>query len=410
MDDAPTNPEPISMKTPDEAAAATPVVPLSHQGTSTRRTRRAQGTAKRTTSQLTLGEYAAQQLAFERACSANGEGKLSTVENWESLIKALPPWLAAMPLASLKRRDCERYFAELQAAQTAGNLAETTVEMRKRFLRALVQRARQADLIDSNPCAVVLRAERNAQGRGAGAREITEAQTLSAEQLVHVLVVAACVVPPLFFVLVAVMLMTGLLGSEARALQLGDLEFDHVCGGVRRPRLCVRRIEHHGTLSVAGWEERYVDVPPVLEAILRWWIATRGLTEKDAWLFPGPLPRKGSRRAQHVPPDCTNWCVPRETLDGAWRRIRSRALPTSRLTLTALHHAFCTVSLQLGEDPLYVSLQVGHRSLKYTRRAYGSFLDIPSQGTSAAPSAQLQAALESACAKAAEAAARKRRS
>ncbi len=354
---------------------------------------------------LTLGAYAAQQLALEQRFLAKDAAKLSTVQNWQGHINALPATLMATRLTAIGKADCEAYFAALQA----GPLADTTKETRQRFLHMLLQRARQEGLIARNPCTGVLRAQRHLQGRGVGAREVTEAQTLSAAQVVTVLVVAACAEPPLFFVLVAVMVLTGLLGGEARALQLDDLELDYRCGPRRRPRLCVRRIEFNGTVSLAGWEQRYVDVPPLLEAILRWWIATRGLTDPAAWLFPGPLPRKGSQRATQIPRGRTDWCVPTETVQASWRRIQARALPGSERSLTALRHAFCSLSLQLGEEVLYVSVQVGHRTVKYTRQAYMAFLDVPSQGTGDASSEEaLAAALGPAIARAAEVAERLR--
>ncbi len=360
---------------------------------------------RRGPTRLTLGAYATQQLALEQGFLAEDAAKSSTVQNMKGHINALPATLMATRLTAIGKADCEAYFAALQA----GPLADTTKETRQRFLHMLLQRARQEGLIARNPCTAVLRAQRHLQGRGVGAREVTEAQTLSAAQVVTVLVVAACSAPPLFFVLVAVMVLTGLLGGEARALQLGDLELDYRCGPRRRPRLCVRRIEFNGTLSLAGWEERYVDVPPLLEAILRWWIATRGLTDPAAWLFPGPLPRKGSQRATQVPRGRMDWCVSTETVLASWRRILAQALPESQLPLTALRHAFCSLSLQLGEEVLYVSVQVGHRTVKYTRQAYMAFLDVPGQGTCDASSEEaLAAALGPAIARATEVAERLR--
>jgi len=380
-----------------ELAATPPEVPAPPPPSP--RTRRSRRKARRRgQSPLTLGAYATQQLALEQDFLAIGEAKPATVANWKGHINALPATLTAMQLTAIGTGDCEAYFAALQA----GTLADTTIGTRQRFLHALLQRARQEGRIDRNPCTAVLRAQRNTQGRGVGAREVTDAQTLSAEQVVTVLVVAAGTVPPLFFVVVAVMLLTGLLGGEARALQLGDLELDHRCGERRRPRLCVRRIEFNGTLSLAGWEERYVDVSPLLEAILRWWIVTRGITDPAAWLCPGPLPRKKSRRATHVPRGYMDWCVSTETVQAYWLRIRDLALPGSQLSLTALRHAFCSLSLQLGEQVLYVSVQVGHRTVKYTRQAYKAFLDVPNQGTVDASSEEaLTAALGPAIARAA---------
>ncbi len=394
MDNTCTNPETTLTELVETTDATTPAtIPSGKPAPSRRAGQRKSKAARPEAISLALGQYAAQQLVLERTCCANGDGKLATVEAWETLVKTLPSWLTAMPLPSIKPYDCERYFAELQARHRAGTLVEKTMAVRKRFLRSLLQRARQENLIDSNPCAALLLAEYKSQGRGAGPCEVTEEQTLSPDQMVRVLVVAACAVPPIFFVLVAVMLLTGMLGGEARALQLGDLQLDHCCGQNRRPRIWIRHIEHHGTLSPAGWEERYVDVPPVLEAILRWWISTRGITETQALLFPGPLPRKGSRRAERVQPGRTDWCVPVETLKANWERIRLHAVPGSKLSLTALRYAFSTISLLLGEDPLYVSLQVGHRTLRYTEKIFRKFINVPSQGAFAASTEDLRAAL-----------------
>lgn len=343
--------------------------------------------AEQTPPKPTLIEFAQQQLDLERGCLAKGEGKLSTIETWQTHITVLPAWLAAKPLEDITTDDCDTYFADLQSRQAEGKLATSTITVRKKFLGSLLQRARQEGLIDQNVCAEVLGKEGKARG-GSGPREITEADTLSPDELVRVITVAACIVPPLFFVLVAVMLLTGLLGGEARALQLGDLQLDHVFAGVRRPRIHVRRIEHHGKLSLSGWEERYVDVPPLLEAILRWWIDTLRITEPTAWLFPGPLPRAGSKRAEQLAEARPDWCVAPETLKANWRKIRNCALPGSRLSLSALRHTFCTLSLQLGEDSLYVSLQVGHRSRRYTRKVYHVFIEVLRRRPPTPPSAQ----------------------
>lgn len=391
MDNAATPPtDPLEPADGDDAscgaAPAAPNAPSASKASS-RKKSRASKKAGQTTPKIDLAQFARQQLDLERACLANGEGKRSTVDTYQTSIKVLPTWLTVKPLKDITTGDCDTYFAELQDQQTKGDLATSTITVRKKFLSSLLQRARQEGLIDRNVCAEVLGKNGKARG-GTGPREITEADTLSADQLVRVFVVAACVVPPLFFVVMAVILLTGLLNGEARALQLGDLQLDHICGGVRRPRIWVRRIEHGGTLSLAGWEERYVDVPPLLEAILRWWIDTRGITDPAAWLFPGPLPRAGSKRAEQLTERRPDWCVARETVDANWRRIRDRVLPGSRLTLSDLRHTFCALSLLLGEALLYVSLHVGHRSVKYTRRVYNHFIEIARQHTPTPPSTQ----------------------
>lgn len=369
-----TTPPTDPLKPADEAGGANPAAPDATSSPTTTSPKKKSGAKKkggRTKSTFMLGEFAQQQLERERTCVANGEGKQSTLDNWQTHLKALPAWLNATPLKSITSKHCKTYFDQLQTME----LAPSTITVRKVFLGSLLQRALQEAWIDDNPCADLLQTEANARG-GTGHREITEADTLSPEQFERVFIVAACLVPPLFFVVVAVILLTGMLGGEARALQLGDLQLNHVCGGVRRPRIRVRWIEHHGTLSLAGWEERYVDVPPLLEGILCWWIDTRGITDPAAWLFPGPLPRTGSKRAEQLTDVRPNWCVAPETLNANWRKIRDRALPGSQLSLTDLRHTFCALSLLLGEDLLYVSLQVGHRAVKYTGRVYRCFVEI----------------------------------
>lgn len=384
MDHTPTPPtDPLDQADGDGGAASSaPESAPSPTTTSPQKKSKAKKKGGRTKSTLTLGEFAQQQLERERTCLANGEGKRSTLDTWETHLQVLPASLKTKSLESITSKDCKTYFDELQTKE----LAPATITVRKGFLGSLLQRAIQEGWIDDNPCADLLQTEPKARG-GTGHREITESDTLSPEQFERVFIVAACLAPPLFFVVVAVILLTGVLGGEARALQLGDLQLNHVCGGVRRPRIRVRRIEHQGTLSLAGWEERYVDVSPLLEAILRWWIDTRGITDPAAWLFPGPLPRAGSKRAEQLTDARPNWCVARETLDASWRRIRDRALPGSQLTLSNLRHTFCALSLTLGEDLLYVSLHVGHRSIKYTHRVYNSFLEIARQHPPTPPSA-----------------------
>lgn len=366
---------------PDVAGPAASPVDQSAPARQSLRPRRSKRTANSNApTAVTLETYARQQLVREQSLQAKDHAKLATVEHWESLINVLPPWLAAMPLTAIDARACQTYFAELAALQQGGQLAESTIIVRRNFLSTVLTRARHAGLIGTNPCTDILQQLKQTRGRGGTRHEVTEAQTLTADQIVRVLVVAACDVPPCFYVLVAVMVLTGMVGSEARALQLGDLELDYQCNGVRRPRLWVRRIEHHGTLSRAGWEERSVDVPPLLEAILRDWIARQGLTDPLAWLFPGPLPRATSQRAARIPEGLTTWCMAPETLREAWRKIEARALPGAPRSLTALHHAYCTLSFQLEEDLLYVSLQVGHRSARYTEKAYREWLNPESQG------------------------------
>ncbi|WHZ14336.1 MAG: hypothetical protein OJF52_001174 [Nitrospira sp.] len=320
---------------------------------------------------MTVGRWIDQMIQEENALLTQDEAKLSIIEHWEKYRRNFPLWLLDTELTVITEDDCRRHLGELRARVAARTLAESTLHVQFVFLQTLLQRAVEAGHRTTNPAAAVLRQLPPSRGRGTGIRPMAPEKALSPEALIKVLTLASCVLSPCYFVLFAVIGLAGLLMSEARVLQVGDVELDHTYLGKPRPRLRVRRLEHNGSLSIPGWQERYVDVNPVLAAILRWWIATLPSREPTTWLFPGPLPKAGSNRASRIQPGTTEWCLSKETVREQWNVLMQVYQPTGRRpSLRALQFAYFTASLTLGEDILYVSRQAGHATERYTRQVF----------------------------------------
>ncbi len=160
--------------------------------------------------------------------------------------------------------------------------------------------------------------------------------------------------------IVHVMLFGGLRRGEAFALQHGDVDVE-AHGG----RLRVRRSLYGGvvTPTKTANSERVVDVPAsVLDALERHRRVTPPMG--DGWIF-----RSSSGR----PLDPANWYKRR------FVPLRQRAGLRDGIAFHALRHTFASLLFSNGENPKYVSKQMGHSSMAFTADVYGHIFKSTSQ-------------------------------
>lgn len=161
--------------------------------------------------------------------------------------------------------------------------------------------------------------------------------------------------------LVHVMLFGGLRRGEAFALQWGDVVTeDH--GG----RLRVRRSLYAGEVTPTKTtnSERAVDVPAVVLDALRRHRAVTPPAGEDGFIF---------RTSTGQPIDPNSW------YGRTFEPLRERAGLRSSIGLHSLRHTFASLLIRNGENPKYVSAQLGHSSTSFTMDTYGHLFESTSR-------------------------------
>lgn len=258
----------------------------------------------------------------------------------------------------------------------ARRYAKGTVSQKWGFLRRMLEAAKKAGKIPSNP-AVNLSPNGGRRARRP-ASPLEESKTLNQEELTHVLGIAAEDAAGWVVVLLALMCLAGLRFGEARALQLADLELDHTDPqkGLS-PRIHVRRTERIGILGPPKHgRDRYVSVTPVLAELLHSYLAyLHAAKPRTIWLFPGRGPksmgkvRANFERGGHDP--ALKWCIAERTARKHLKPVLEAANLGRRLSPKSFRHAFCTIALTQGESLRWVSAEMGHRDVMVTQQVYG---------------------------------------
>lgn len=161
--------------------------------------------------------------------------------------------------------------------------------------------------------------------------------------------------------IIHIALFGGLRRGEAFGLQWHDLEpFQETTGG----RLHVRRSVYKGDVTAPKTEagERIVDVPQrVLDAIARHGETCPAVG--DGFIF---------RTSKGAPIDPNSWYMRR------FVKIREEAGLRSTVGLHSLRHTYASLLIRQGENPKYVSAQLGHSSTSFTMDRYGHLFEASS--------------------------------
>ena len=256
--------------------------------------------------------------------------------------------------------------------KTKKRLAKGTVSQKWGLLKGMLGRAVLLGKISVNPTATL--SPNGGRRARVPAGSLQENQTMSHEELMLLVTFALREIVLWAAVLFALMGLAGLRLGEARALQLSDLELDHrhPTKG-HAPRIHVQRTERQGVLGPPKHRRpRYVAVDPLLERILRDYIATLSGT---IWLFPGRGPRKTgkvrtNRDRSGVAPEL-GWCISERAVRTQWLNLLNATEFGRQLSPKSLRHAFCTIALTRGEALEWVSREMGHRDVIVTQQVYG---------------------------------------
>lgn len=349
-------------------------------------------------SKLTFYAFVLQLIEEAEVQLAANNAKLGTIKVWQTHLNRIPAFFTSKPLVRISTDLCRKLLQRLTTEikhvpgkkgegarpRTDGKrLKEQTVQQRFGFVKLILKKAVEAGHIAFNP-ARDLAAPKTPRRAADDEEEIDYDDVLRFDELRKFLVVAACLLSPMLYVVICVLAMTGMRCGEVRALQRADIELDNIDRRTkkRRPRIAVRQNENQGSLGLPkNWHKRYVDVPPTLAVILRGWLAQIPL-HPNTWLFRAlQLPKEGSAKRARAGDLTHGWCIDHQTVDKAVQKVLAKLALGRHLTTHVLRHTYATCLLEDGEDILVVSRNLGHRDSGMTERVYAKWCHPKSNGT-----------------------------
>lgn len=302
-----------------------------------------------------------------------------TPQPWKGLLNTIPDWLRTIELQDLDVDHCEQYWTSLRprhlmlvgAEQRPGK--KRSEQSAKKYFQAFTRALDQAvkhRLLKANPAREVTFAKPMATN---STPAISRDQVWRIAEVRALLQAFAQSARPAVYVCFCLMALTGLTASEAAALQRRDLDLDYCEPELNhpRPRIHVQRLEDCGKMVRLGRrKDRWVDVSPPLERVLRQWL-TRLPDRPQTWLFPCPESSQISRRSLG--------CLSYRELVSEWKRALKRtSLP--QLPLRSVRDTYAVLLLDRGENLVYLSLQLGYRLVTRMEKRYGPWIKRQSHG------------------------------
>jgi integrase len=284
-----------------------------------------------------------------------------TAVNYETNARThIPASLKRAKLASITRAQIKRFLATLGEDH---GIAESTVAKVANVVRSIFESALDDELIPGNPAAGLR------LSLGIVHHKAEDVRAMDASELEVFLAVAAVLVPEHHLEL-ATLAYTGVRIGELRGLQLEDLDM-----GGRTIRVERQVFEDGRVGPVKGRRgkkrPRTLDMAEALHALLEPAMAARRQYSM----------RTGSRGPWLLYPDWLE--APGGMVKAATFRLRramAAVLKKARLpdhhTPHSLRHTYARVLLERGEEPLYVSRQLGHASVGITTDRYGQWARV----------------------------------
>ncbi|MBS0159805.1 MAG: site-specific integrase [Nitrospira sp.] len=348
---------------------------------------------------ITFESFVKELIANAEEQLAEKKAKLGTIKVWQTHLNRIPESFKHKPLTRISTDQCRKFLHTLtkevkhvpggkgQAARPRKDgkrLKEDTARQRFGFVKATLKKAVQAGHIAMNPARDLV-FPKTPHREADDEMEIDYDDVLTFVELRKFMSVAACkfALKPMLYVLICVLALTGMRCGEVRALQRLHIELDYFDRrtGKRRPRIAVRQNENQGALGLPkNWHKRYVDVPPTLEKILRWWL-TQIPAHPHTWLFRAlQLPKEGSAKRARAGDLTHGWCVDHQTVDKAVQKTLAELALGRHLTTHVLRHSYASCLLDDGEDLLVVSRNLGHKDSGMTEKVYAKWCHPKSNG------------------------------
>ena len=269
--------------------------------------------------------------------------KPSTLLNYRSMLtSSLIPFFGAVPLASIRTADVQRYVAE----RMASGVRPATAQKPLVLLKGMFKQAVEWDFLRVNPAQVVK-----------GPRlDHPEMDFLTPDEIRALLEALDPEWRPLFFTAI----FTGMRLGELLALQWSDLDW---LGGTIR----VRRSVWHGAFQEpkSRGSVRTIGMSPLLTGVLMEHRVTAAWNEHDLVFTTadGALIDPSNVRNRVFEP----------TLHKAGLR---------KMRIHDLRHTFASLLINQGENLKYVQQQLGHASITTTVDRYGHLMPDAHVGAS----------------------------
>ena len=284
-----------------------------------------------------------EQVAIDWERKTSPSWKRGTQTSYGNILRhRLLTTFGSLPITDITANRVEEWWT----AAREEDLSKAYLRAMRAILRGICRRAVSLGLLPVNPIERI-------EGRlGRQDTEIRQADYLTGEDLTTLLTKAQEVCPreyPVFLVMAT----AGLRISEAKGLQVGDVD-------VPGQRLHVRRQVRRGYISSPkNGKGRVVDLPASTVAILEQVRQTRQAEAayngvEARWLFPGvtgdmPTTDEVIRRAL---------------------RLALRAAGIRSIRIHTLRHTFATLLVESGVALLTVSRQLGHADIGTTANTY----------------------------------------
>lgn len=278
------------------------------------------------------------------------------------LRETCPRWLLRIKLHNLERQDCQDYWDQLNPVTKtkSSQTPQSKESAREQFslFRQVLDKAVD-EYMEANPA--------NDIDIPKPARRLDALHpdnVLETDELVTLLHKQAQGNRPDLYVCFSLMAVAGLQAREVLALRRQDIQLEFVGPEGIEPRIRVRNVGKRRVREAAG-DRRGVHLAPSLVRLLAQWLS-KVSKRPNGFVFRRAT-RAGGRLQYH-------------DLVHAWRTLQKEVGTRSPLPLKSLRDTFAALLLDGGEDIIYVSRQLGYKSVAQVEQRYKHWIEREGRG------------------------------
>lgn len=285
--------------------------------------------------------------------------KLKTAQDYRAIIRdRLIGYFGEMLLVNITPLDVRKWISQLDRADGSGKpLSENSKGVWFRTLSAIMGKAEEWDLIESNPCKKV-KQPRKPQS---DVRALEEADVIKIfskfEECEDVRKV----------ILMKILLLTGMRSAECSGLEWRDIDFEKCSIKVEREAVYVRGIGIQESTPKSQSSRRVIAIPKELaddliayQAIQAQWISERG----DLWI--GERGERAKLFTQFNGLPVANFTIQ------SWVEKYLKWCEVPYVPPHGLRHTFASILIANGVDARTASAQLGHSSPSLVYNTYAN--------------------------------------